>query len=119
MANLKLVSKSELFNVYADSNLADDIENNYSGYVPDFIVGNEWGMIRAKQDKRIKFDIQDINDTAITTNFDNTYLVILSGDLTLNGKKYNQWHILKKQQSGQIVCDSISQNLSVAFVLED
>lgn len=118
MVNLQLKSQSELFYVYVDSNLADDIDNYFSGYVPNFIVGNLWGIITPKKGKKIKIDIQDIKDTIITTSFDNTYLVILNGDLTLNGKKYDQWHILKKQQSGQIVCDSIHQNLSVAFVLE-
>lgn len=118
MVNLQLKSQSELFSVYFDSNSQDDIETNFSGFIPNFFVNGGWGVFMAKNNKKIKIDIQDIKNKTLNTDFDNTYLVILNGNLSLNGRTFNQWHILKKQQAGQIVFDDASDNLSIASVLE-
>lgn len=118
MKNLKLKCESEIFRVFFDPSWFDDIENNFSGQVPSFIVDSGCGIISPKNNKKIKVDIQEVKDMILNINENNTYVIIINGNLKLNGKTYDQWQILKKEQHGRIVFDDISDNLSVAIVSE-
>ena len=68
--------------------------------------------------KKIDYDYSKGAITSYTTQYDNTYIVILRGTATINGSELKRWDIARKAQAGEITFSNVSDNAYIVYAWE-
>ena len=115
MISLRPVAFNSLFDVMFST--YDKTQESFMGLVPDFLLNDGVVKITPKSGKKINSEALTIS-TDYTTAKQNTYFVVLSDGVQINGKSVSRWNVLIKKEPGLVNLNLTNSEASVAIIFE-